>query len=65
MIQSGLRQGGHRLSKRGSACLRYAYWLVAIVAIRQREHSFRCKYERYTRKDTENAHFIILLQPSG
>jgi hypothetical protein len=31
--------------------LRYAYWLAAVSAIRQRENSFRYKYERYVRNN--------------
>ena len=54
-VQSGQRQGGYQLSKRGNARLRYAYWLAAVSAIRQRENSFRYKYERYIRKDPDNA----------
>ncbi len=54
-VRSGQRQGQRHLSKRGNARLRYAYWLAATVAIRQRENSFRNKYERYTRKDPDNA----------
>jgi len=37
--------------------LRYAYWLAATNAIRQRENSFRHKYERYIRlngSDSDN-----------
>lgn len=48
-VQSGQRQSAFRLSKRGNARLRYAYWLAATNAIRQRENSFRHKYERYIR----------------
>lgn len=47
--QSGKQQGHYRLSKRGNARLRYAFWLAATVAIRQRENTFRQKYERYIR----------------
>lgn len=54
-IQSGQRQSGYQLSKRGNARLRYAYWLAAVNAIRQRENSFRYKYERYIRKNPEDA----------
>jgi hypothetical protein len=35
--------------------LRYAFWLAAVVAIRQRENSFRAKYERYIRGNPEDA----------
>lgn len=54
-VQSGQSQGRYRLSKRGNARLRYVYWLAATVAIRQRENSFRSKYERYIRTDPGNA----------
>lgn len=47
--QSGVQRGRERLSKRGNARLRLAFWLAASVAIRMRENSFRAKYERYTR----------------
>ena len=53
-IQSGKQQGRYQLSKRGNARLRYAYWLAAVSAIRQRENSFRYKYERYIRSDPKN-----------
>lgn len=53
--QSGQHQSGYRLSKRGNARLRYAYWLAAVSAIRQRENSFRYKYERYIHQDPDNA----------
>jgi transposase len=53
--QSGQFQGRGKMSKRGNARLRYAYWLAAVVAIRQRENSFRYKYERYIAKDPANA----------
>ena len=52
--QSGQQQGRYRLSKRGNARLRYAYWLAAVSAIRQTENSFRYKFERYIQKDPEN-----------
>ena len=54
-VQSGQSQGRYRLSKRGNARLRYVFWLAATVAIRQRENSFRSKYERYISKDPDNA----------
>ena len=54
-IQSGQRRGNYQLSKRGNARLRYAYWLAAVSAVRQRENSLRYKYERYIRKDPDNA----------
>jgi transposase len=54
-VQSGNQRGNYKLSKRGNSRLRYAYWLAATVAVRQRENSFRYKYERYIQKDPENA----------
>jgi transposase len=53
--QSGSRRGQTRLSKRGNSRLRHAFWLAATVAIRQRENSFRSKYENYIRQDPKNA----------
>lgn len=53
--QSGQTKGRHKLSKRGNSRLRYAYWLAATVATRQRENSFRWNYERYIAKDPLNA----------
>lgn len=52
--QSGQSKSGYQIFKRGNARLRYAYWLAAIGAIRQRENSFRAKYERYIAKDPDN-----------
>jgi len=49
--QSGSTRGHERLSKRGNARLRYAFWFAGSVAVRQRENSFRDKYERYIRPD--------------
>lgn len=54
-VQSGSQKGQCHLSKRGNARLRYAYWLAATVAIRQTQNSFRAKFERYVRKDPDNA----------
>ena len=54
-VQSGRQKSSCHLSKRGNARLRYAYWLAAVSATRQRENSFRYKYERYIRKDPNNA----------
>ena len=45
--QSGVHRGRERLSKRGNARLRLAFWLAAVVAVRARENSFREKYDRY------------------
>jgi len=53
--QSGTHQGNYRLSKRGNARLRYAFWLAATVAIRQRENGFCRKYQQCIKKDPGNA----------
>ena len=45
--QSGQTHSRYQLSKRGNARLRYAFWLAATSAIRQRENSFRWKFERW------------------
>lgn len=47
--QSGKSIGVTRLSKRGNARLRYAFWMAANRAILLRENTFRAKYERYIR----------------
>ena len=54
-IQSGNQRGQPKLSKRGNARLRYAWWLAANSAIRQRENSFSQKFNRYIKKDPDNA----------
>lgn len=53
-VQSGNRKGQYHLSKRGNSRLRYAFWLAATSAIRQRENSFREKYSRYVSSDPTN-----------
>ncbi len=53
--QSGQFRGLSRISKRGNARLRYAFWLAATVAIRMRENSFRSKFDRYVKNDPLNA----------
>jgi transposase len=53
--QSGQFRGQTRLSKFGNARLRRALWMAAQVAIRQRENSFRDKFERYIARDRHNA----------
>ena len=53
--QSGQFRGQTTLSKFGNARLRRALWVAAQVAIRQRDNSFRAKYERYIAKDRDNA----------
>jgi hypothetical protein len=52
--QSGQFRGKTKLSKRGNARLRRALWMAAQVAIRQRENSFRAKFERYVAKDRDD-----------
>ena len=47
--QSGTQRGRERLSKRGNARLRLAFWLAAVAAVHMKENSFRAKYERYIR----------------
>ena len=53
--QSGQFKGQERLSKRGNARLRFAFWFAASVAVRMRENSFRDKYERYIQCDPRDA----------
>lgn len=53
--QSGQFRGQTRLSKFGNARLRRALWMAAQIAIRQRENSFRDKFERYIARDRHNA----------
>lgn len=53
--QSGQFRGVTRLSKRGNARLRAAFWMAANVAVRMRENSFRTKFERYMRSDPASA----------
>jgi transposase len=52
--QSGQFRGRERLSKRGNARLRMAFWMAAQRAVRMNENSLRDKYERYTRQDSGN-----------
>lgn len=54
-MQSGQKQSAYKLSKRGNARLRYAYWLAATSAIRTRENSFRYKFERYIKLNGDSA----------
>lgn len=49
--QSGQFRGRTKLSRRGNARLRRTFWMAAQVAIRQRENSFRDKFERYVARD--------------
>lgn len=53
--QSGQFRGQTKLSKYGNARLRRTFWMAAQVAIRQRDNSFRAKYERYIAGDRDNA----------
>ena len=53
--QSGNYRGRERLSKRGNARLRLAFWMAGQVAVRVRENSFKDKYDRYIRADPGNA----------
>ena len=53
--QSGTFRGHTKLSKYGNARLRRALWMAGQVAIRQRENSFRDKFERYVARDRHNA----------
>jgi len=53
--QSGAFRGQTKLSKFGNARLRRALWMAAQVAVRQKENSFRDKFERYIAKDRANA----------
>lgn len=54
-IQSGQFRGQAKLSKRGNARLRYAFWMAGAVAVRMQQNSFRRKYEDYIRRDPKNA----------
>ena len=53
-LQSGSHRGRERLSKRGNARLRLAFWLAGQVTIRLRENAFKDKYDRYIRPDPGN-----------
>jgi hypothetical protein len=53
--QSGLSRGTPRLSKRGNARLRCAFWMAATIAIRMQQNTFRRKYEDYIRPDPLSA----------
>lgn len=53
--QSGQFRGQTRLSKFGNARLRRTLWMAGQVAIRQRDNSFRDKFERYIAADRANA----------
>jgi len=49
--QSGAFRGQTRLSKFGNARLRRAFWIASQIAVRQRDNSFRDKFERYVARD--------------
>lgn len=53
-LQSGGQRGREKLSKRGNARLRLAFWMAGQVAIRSRENAFKDKYDRYIRPDPAN-----------
>ncbi len=53
-LQSGAFRGQTKLSKFGNARLRRTLWLAGQVAIRQRDNSFRDKFERYIARDRDN-----------
>ena len=53
--QSGAFRGQTKLSKYGNARLRRALWLAGQVAIRQKENSFRDKFERTIARDRHKA----------
>jgi transposase len=53
--QSGQFRGTSRLSKRGNARLRYAFWMAGAVAVRAKQNSFTKKFCDYTRHDPSNS----------
>ncbi|MEL7046429.1 MAG: IS110 family transposase, partial [Pseudomonadota bacterium] len=52
--QSGQFRGQSKLSKYGNSRLRRAFWMAGQVAVRQRENSFRDKFNRYVARDRDN-----------
>ncbi len=52
--QSGHFRGTTRLSKRGNARLRYAFWMAGTIAVRARQNSFCQKFQDYIRRDPVN-----------
>jgi transposase len=52
--QSGKARGQTRLSKRGNARLRCAFWMAGVIAIHKRENTFRAKYESYVGDNPKN-----------
>jgi len=53
-MRSGVFRSQTKLSKYGNARLRRTLWLAGQVAIRQRDNSFRDKFERYIARDRNN-----------
>lgn len=53
--QSGTYRGTPRLSKRGNARLRCAFWMAAKAAIMQRRNGFRKKFDDYVRMNPLDA----------
>jgi transposase len=52
--RSGRFRGTTRLSKRGNARLRYAFWMAGTIAVRARQNSFCQKFQDYIRRDPLN-----------
>jgi len=52
--RSGQFRGTTRLSKRGNARLRYAFWMAGAVAVRAKQNTFCKKFEDYVRRDPRN-----------
>jgi transposase len=52
--QSGQFRGTTKLSKRGNARLRYAFWMAGTIAVRARQNSFCQKFQDYIRRDPLN-----------
>lgn len=53
--QSGTFRSQEKISTRGNARLRLALYIASTVAIRQRENSFRDKFDRYTKLTSTDA----------
>lgn len=54
--QSGTFRGQSKLSKYGNARLRRTFWLAGQVAVKQKENSFKDKFNRYIKRDRSNRH---------
>jgi hypothetical protein len=52
--RSGKFRGTTRLSKRGNARLRYAFWMAGTITVRARQNSFCQKFQDYIRRDPLN-----------